>query len=154
MSEQGSIGRPAPTGTLRRVLSEGRFVVAPGVYEMLSARIADAMDFPALYMTGYGISASHLGVADPGIVAYRDMLKRLEVALDARRSRDFLVIARTDARSALGLDEAIARGRAFARAGADVVFVESPESVEEFRRVGAELAGEGAWLIANMVPSG
>jgi 2-methylisocitrate lyase-like PEP mutase family enzyme len=76
------------------------------------------------------------------------------VAVDARRSKDFLVIARTDARTALGLDEAIARGRAFARAGADIVFIESPESVDEFRRVGEELAGGGAWLIANMVPTG
>jgi 2,3-dimethylmalate lyase len=88
------------------------------------------------------------------VVPLADMLKRIEVALDARRSDDFLLIARTDARTSLGLDEAIARGRAFAQAGADIIFVESPESVEEFRRIGGELAGSGVYLIANMVPSG
>jgi 2-methylisocitrate lyase-like PEP mutase family enzyme len=75
------------------------------------------------------------------------------VAVEARRSEDFLIIARTDARTALGLDEAIARAKAFAKAGADILFVEAPESEEEFRRVGAELAGH-AKLLANMVPTG
>ena len=81
-------------------------------------------------------------------------MRRIEVAVDSRRSDDFLVIARTDARTGLGLDEAIARGKAFARAGADIVFIESPESEDEFARIGAELGGSGAWLIANMVPTG
>ena len=208
--------------SLRALLSAGEFIVAPGVYEMFSARIADRMGFKALYMTGYGVSVSHLGLADAGLVTYRDMverartiaggiskpliadadtgfggliniretvrgyeaagvqalqmedqempkkcghtpnrrvvplkdmLRRIEVALDARRSRDFLLIARTDARTAHGLDEAIARGKAFAKAGADIVFVESPESEEEFRKVGGELGGK-AWLLANMVPTG
>ena len=87
------------------------------------------------------------------VVPLPDALRRIEVAVDSRRSSDFLVIARTDARTAHGLDEAIARG-AFAKAGADVVFVESPESEDEFKRIGAELAGCGAWLIADMVPTG
>ena len=208
--------------TLRSILTAREFVVAPGVYEMLSAKIADRMEFKALYMTGYGVSVSHLGLADAGLVTYRDMverartiaggisrpliadadtgfggliniretvrgyesagvqamqmedqempkkcghtpnrrvvplkdmLKRIEVALDARRSKDFLIIARTDARTAHGIDEAIARGKDFAAAGADIVFVESPESEEEFRKVGAELGGK-AWLLANMVPTG
>jgi 2-methylisocitrate lyase-like PEP mutase family enzyme len=208
--------------TLRSILSAREFVVAPGVYEMFSARIADRMDFKALYMTGYGVSVSHLGLADAGLVTYRDlverartiaggisrpliadadtgfggliniretvrgyegagvqaiqmedqempkkcghtpnrrvvplkdMLKRIEVALDARRSDDFLIIARTDARTAHGIGDAIARGKAFADAGADIVFVESPESEAEFRQVGAELGGK-AWLLANMVPTG
>ena len=211
------------TRRLREILAAGEFVVAPGVFDMFSAKVADRLGFPALYMTGYGISASHLGLPDAGLVGFTDMagrartiaqgitrpliadadtgfgglinvrhtvrgyedagvqamqiedqetpkkcghtpgrrvvplpdmIRRIEVALDARRSRDFLVIARTDARTGLGIDEAIARGRAFAQAGADVVFVESPESEDEFARVGQELAGSGAWLIANMVPSG
>ena len=70
----------------------------------------------------------------------------------SRRSKDFLIIARTDARTAHGIDEAIARGKAFAKAGADIIFVESPEIEDEFRRVGR--AAIGAWLIANMVPTG
>lgn len=214
---------PAAPGRLRELLAAGEFVNAPGVFEMFSAKIADRMNFKALYMTGYGISASYLGLADAGLVTYtdmvtrartiaqgtskpliadadtgfgglinirhtvrgyeaagvqalqmedqempkkcghtpnrrvvplKDMLRRIEVALDARTGRDFLLIARTDARTGLGLDEAIARGKAFAKAGADIVFIESPESLDEFKRIGQELAGSGAWLIANMVPSG
>jgi 2-methylisocitrate lyase-like PEP mutase family enzyme len=214
---------PARPGALRAILQRGDFVLAPGVYEMLGAKIADRMDFHALYMTGYGVSTSHLGQPDAGLAGYTDFVsrartiahgiskpliadadtgfggllnirntvrgyeeagvqavqledqespkkcghtpnrrvvpladavRRVEVAVDARRSRDTLIIARTDARTSLGVDEAIARGKAFANAGADIVFVESPESEDEFKRIGAELAGCGAWLIANMVPTG
>lgn len=217
---------PATTvaaGSLRQMLERGEFIVAPGVFDMFSAKVADRMGFKALYMTGYGVSASHLGLPDAGLVGYTDMVsraatiaqgitrpliadadtgfgglinirhtvrgyeaagvqaiqledqespkkcghtpnrrvvplaeavQRVQVAVEARRSRDMLIVARTDARTALGLDEALARGKAFAQAGADIVFIESPESEDEFRHVGAELAGCGAWLIANMVPTG
>jgi 2-methylisocitrate lyase-like PEP mutase family enzyme len=200
-------------GELRAILSRGEFVVAPGVFDMFSAKIADRLGFKALYMTGYGVSASHLGVADAGLVTYRDMVerartiaagtkapliadadtgfggllniretvrgyeaagvqaiqiedqempkkcghtpnrrvvpladavKRIEVAVESRRSPDFLVVARTDARTGLGLDEALRRGRAVAPPRA-------PQ--QEFKRVGAELAGK-AKLLANMVPTG
>ncbi len=209
-------------GRLKAVLESGEFIVAPGVFEMFSAKIADGMGFKALYMTGYGISASHLGLADAGLVTYRDMVerartiaqgtrtpliadadtgfggllnvretvrgyeaagvqaiqiedqetpkkcghtpnrrvvpledavKRIEVAVEARRSADFLIIARTDARTGMGMDEALKRAKAFAKAGADILFVEAPESEEEFKRVGGELAGS-AKLLANMVPTG
>ena len=205
---------------LKDVLERGEFVVAPGVFEMFSARIADRMGFRALYMTGYGVSGSHLGLADAGLVTYtdmvgrartiaegvstpliadadtgfggllnvrhtvrgyeaagvqaiqiedqempkkcghtpgrrviplEDMVRKIEVALDARTRPDTLIIARTDARTSLGLDEAIRRGKAYAEAGADVIFVEAPESEEEFARVGGEI---DAWLLANMVPTG
>jgi 2,3-dimethylmalate lyase len=201
-------------------LKRDEFVVAPGIFEMLSARIADRMGFHALYMTGYGISASYLGLPDAGIATYtdmvgrartiaesiatpliadadtgfgglinvrhtvrgyeavgvqaiqiedqempkkcghtpgrrvvpiNDMLRKIEVALDARTRQDTLIIARTDARSGLGLDEAIRRGKAYAKAGADIIFVEAPETEEEFRRVGGEI---DAWLLANVVPTG
>ena len=212
--------------SLKAVLEAGEFIVAPGVFEMFSAKIADRMGFKALYMTGYGIAASHLGVADAGLVSYRDMVerartiasgtktpliadadtgfggllnvretvrgyeaagvqaiqiedqempkkcghtpnrrvvplaeavKRIEVAIEARRSADFLVVARTDARAGLGLDEALKRAKAFADAGADILFVEAPESEDEFRRIGGELRaslGGRAKLLANMVPTG
>jgi 2-methylisocitrate lyase-like PEP mutase family enzyme len=210
----------APRTTLRQQLELGHFVLAPGVFDMFSARIADRMNFAALYMTGYGISGSYLGKADAGLVTYTDMVgrarcivegthkpliadadtgfggllnvrdtirgyeaagveaiqiedqevpkkcghtpnrrvlplrdavRRIEVAVDARRHEHTMIVARTDARTALGLDEAIVRGKAFARAGADIVFVEAPESGEEFQRIGAEV---DAWLLANMVPTG
>lgn len=205
---------------LKQVLAAGELVLAPGVFDMFSARIADRMGFKALYMTGYGISASYLGLADAGLVTYSDMVarartiaegtgtpliadadtgfggllnirhtvrgyeaagvqavqiedqempkkcghtpnrrviaaeemvKKLQVAIEARRSDDTLIIARTDARTGLGLDEAIRRGQAYAKAGADIVFIESPESEEEFKRIGGEI---DALLLANMVPSG
>src|SRR4029077_11756131 len=77
----------------------------------------------------------------------------IEVAVEARRSADFLIIARTDARTGMGMEEAIKRAKAFAKAGADILFVEAPESEEEFKRVGGELASLGK-LLANMVPTG
>jgi len=198
----------------------GELTVTPGVFDLVSARIADDAGFDALYMTGYGIAASHLGLPDAGLVSYADMVERaraiatavsapliadadtgfggllnvrhtvqgyeaagvaaiqledqefpkkcghaagrtvvptaemvtkIEVALEARTDDDFLVIARTDARTSLGLDEAIARGRAFAAAGADLVFVESPETEDEFARIAAEI---DVPLVANMVEGG
>ena len=205
---------------LKKILQDGTFVLAPGVFDMFSARIADRTGFLALYMTGYGVSGSYLGVADAGLVTYRDMVDRartivggtktpliadadtgfgglinvrqtvrgyeaagvqavqiedqempkkcghtpnrrvidardmcrkIEVAVDARTRDDTLIIARTDARTGLGLDEAIRRGREYARAGADIVFVEAPESEDEFKRAGDAI---DCWLLANMVPTG
>lgn len=85
------------------------------------------------------------------VVPLKDMLKKIEVAVDSRRSDDFLIIARTDSRTGLGIDEAIARGKAFASAGADVVFIESPESEDEMKRICDEI---DAPLFANMVNGG
>src|SRR3546814_205186 len=61
---------------LKQILAAGEFVAAPGVFDMFSALIADELDFKALYMTGYGISASYLGLADAGLVTYTDMVSR------------------------------------------------------------------------------
>ena len=79
------------------------------------------------------------------------MCRKIEVAVDARTRADTLIIARTDSRTGLGLDEAIRRGQEYAKAGADIVFVEAPESEDEFKRVGDEV---DCWLLANMVPTG
>jgi 2-methylisocitrate lyase-like PEP mutase family enzyme len=205
---------------LKAALRDGTFIVAPGIFDMISARVADGMGFTALYATGFGTVASHLGIADAGIATYTDMVSRvgrfaqacrtpviadadtgyggllnvrhtvmgyeaagiaaiqiedqevpkkcghtpgrrviparemclkIAVAVEARRSLDFLIVARTDARTALGLDEAIARGQAYARAGADVVFIESPETEDEMVRIGQEI---DAPLLANMVEGG
>jgi len=55
----------------------GEPVLAPGVYDMISARLADRLGFGALFMTGYGVAASHLGVPDTGLATYTDMVERL-----------------------------------------------------------------------------
>ncbi|MFC1664022.1 oxaloacetate decarboxylase [Pseudomonadota bacterium] len=206
--------------TLDKKLSNGEFICAPGVFDLISAKIADAMNFPALYMTGYGTVASSLGLPDAGIATYSqmvervgrisamvdtpliadgdtgyggllnvdqtvkgyesagavaiqledqefpkkcghtpnrkvipcdDMVTKIKVALAARTSSKFLIIARTDARTNYGLDEAISRGRAFAEAGADIVFIEAPETVDEMREIGRSIDKP---LMANMVDGG
>src|SRR6516225_7239444 len=55
-----------------------RVIAAPGVYDMVSLRMAAAMGFEALYMTGYGTVASHLGLPDAGLASYADMVGRVE----------------------------------------------------------------------------
>jgi 2-methylisocitrate lyase-like PEP mutase family enzyme len=210
--------------TLREVLnarSKDRVIAAPGVYDMVSLRMAAAMGFEALYMTGYGAVASHLGLPDAGLASYADMVGRVEamarmagapliadgdtgyggllnvrhavrgyeragaaaiqledqqfpkkcghtperrvipteemvrkiaVAVEARTSPDFLIIARTDARTSKGLPEAIRRARAYAEAGADMLFIESPETEDELVTIGRELSDK--LLMANMVEGG
>ena len=204
----------------RARLAKKELLVAPGVFDGISARIADQMGFEALYMTGYGTVASHLGLPDAGIASYTDMVGRVKVLTDAastplmadgdtgyggllnvqytvrgyeaagavaiqledqefpkkcghmlgrrvvpiedmvdkikvavasRDSADFLIIARTDARTALGLDAALRRADAYAKAGADILFVESPESLEEMRQIGRSFDRP---LMANMVEGG
>ncbi|MFZ3350076.1 MAG: isocitrate lyase/PEP mutase family protein [Xanthobacteraceae bacterium] len=205
---------------LRAALRQGSFIVAAGVFDLISARVADGFGFTALYGTGYGAVASSLGLADVGIASYAEMVQRfgqiaqtvktpliadadtgyggllnvrhtvrgyeaagisaiqiedqelpkkcghtpgrrvipaeemalkIEVAVAERKSRDFLIIARTDARTSLGLAEAIRRGQLYAKAGADLVFVESPETEDEMARVGQEI---DAPLMVNMVEGG
>ncbi|MEX2547987.1 MAG: isocitrate lyase/PEP mutase family protein [Chloroflexota bacterium] len=80
-----------------------------------------------------------------------EFLGKLAAVLDARRDQDLVVIARTDALASLGVDEAIERGRAYAEAGADVVFVEAPPSREVLQRLPAEIP---APLLANVVEGG
>ena len=86
------------------------------------------------------------------VVPYEDAIRKIQVAVDARPDREFLIVARTDARYSEGLDEALRRGEGFLNAGADVLFIESPESPEELRRVGETF--RGAVLLANMVEGG
>jgi 2-methylisocitrate lyase-like PEP mutase family enzyme len=75
----------------------------------------------------------------------------LQAALEARSNTDTVIIARTDARAPLGVQEAISRGGAYADAGADVIFVEAPETVEEVERIAREIK---APLLLNVVPGG
>lgn len=85
------------------------------------------------------------------VIGANEMAAKIDVAIETRRSDDCLIIARTDSRAALGLDEAIRRGRLYRSAGADVVFVEAPESFDEIARVAAEIEGP---LLINVVPRG
>lgn len=86
------------------------------------------------------------------LVEPAEMLTRIDAALSARADPDLVVIARTDARSVLGFEEAIRRARLYAEAGADVIFVEAPRTVEELRRIPAELSGTP--VLANVVEGG
>ena len=67
----------ATAGALRARLKSPGLITAPGVYDMISARMADRMGFPALYMTGFGVVASYLGLPDAGLATYTDMVGRV-----------------------------------------------------------------------------
>jgi 2-methylisocitrate lyase-like PEP mutase family enzyme len=75
-----------------------------------------------------------------GVVSQAEMVGKVRAAVDAREHADFLVIARTDAAAVEGVDAAIARAVAYADAGADITFVEAPESLEAMRRIPREIA--------------
>jgi 2,3-dimethylmalate lyase len=85
------------------------------------------------------------------VIPLEEQLKKLRAATDTKKNRDFFIVARTDARQALGLNEAITRGIAFKQAGADAVFIEAPESKEEMRDISRNVPGP---LVANMLERG
>jgi methylisocitrate lyase len=85
------------------------------------------------------------------VIPLDEHLKKLRAALDAKGTSDFFIVARTDARQTLGLDEAIERGIAFKEAGADAVFIEAPESKEEMQKIARHVPGP---LVANMLERG
>ena len=77
--------------------------------------------------------------------------EKLQAALDARQSKDFIVVARTDARATEGLDKAIERGLYYKKIGADVIFVEAPKTLYEMKKIGKSIK---APLVANMIEGG
>ena len=95
------------------------------------------------------------------VISAEEHEQKIRAAVEAREreaaraereaARELLVVGRTDARAPLGLDEAIRRGQLYREAGADVIFIEAPGSVDELRRIGAEVPGP---LMANMVEGG
>ena len=85
------------------------------------------------------------------VIPLEEQLKKLQAAISARVGSDLYIVARTDARQALGLKEAIARGIAFKEAGADAVFIEAPESKEEMREIARNVPGP---LVTNMIERG
>jgi methylisocitrate lyase len=95
-------------------------------------------------------------LAGKRLVPSREMLGKILAAMEARRDKDFLIVARTDARGVEGLEAAVQRARAYVDAGADVIFPEALESAEEFRTFARQLAKQGAKvpLVANMTEFG
>jgi len=87
------------------------------------------------------------------LIGADEMVGKLRAAVEARRDPDLLIIARTDAVAVEGVDAAIARARAFADAGADLLFVEAPTSEDDITRVAKELSG-GAPLVFNWAEGG
>jgi 2-methylisocitrate lyase-like PEP mutase family enzyme len=205
---------------LRELLAGDGLIVAPGVFDGISAAIAGKLGFQSAYMTGAGVSASGWGLPDVGLLTLTEMTERartlaglldvpliadadtgygspinvvrtvreyeragvaaiqledqvfpkrcghlagkeviaaerfafvLDAALTARTDPDTVIIARTDARAPLGIEQAIARALRYAQIGADVIFVEAPQSIEEVERIAAEVS---APLLMNVVPGG
>jgi methylisocitrate lyase len=207
--------------SLREQIEDNKkIIVLPGVFDALSARIAEQVGFDAMFQTGYGSAAALLGMPDYGLLnagetidnarrivqavnvpvlvdadtgygnplnvwrLVRDLqslgaagifledqiwpkrcghmtgkdvistdnyIPKLKAALEARKNKDFIIVARTDARAPLGLEEAIERGEAYRKAGADVIFVEAPRSIEELKKIANRI---DAPLVANMIEEG
>jgi methylisocitrate lyase len=85
------------------------------------------------------------------VISQEEYTEKLSAALDARESKDFIIVARTDARATEGLDAAIERGKQNKKTGANAVFVEAPRSLEEMKKIGKEI---NAPLVANMIEGG
>ena len=85
------------------------------------------------------------------VVSQEEYTEKLSAAIDARENKDFIIVARTDARATEGLDEAIERGKQNKKTGADAVFVEAPRSIDEMKKIGKEI---NAPLVANMIEGG
>jgi methylisocitrate lyase len=85
------------------------------------------------------------------VISREEMIGKIKAALDSRRDQNLVVIARTDARAVLGLQEAIERGVAYAEAGADMIFVDAPESAEELSLIARSIP---APLMANLSEGG
>lgn len=205
---------------LHTLVQKKNGLVVPGAYDGVSAKLVERAGFPAVYMTGYGTSASRLGLPDLGFAGLAEMADharnlatavsipliadadtgygnalsvrrtvglyeaagvaglhiedqvapkrcghlsghqviplaefagKIRAAVEARTDPDLLVIARTDAISAANFDEALRRGEAAAKAGADVLFIEAPRSEEQVERVARELDTP---LLYNYAPGG
>ena len=209
----------------KRLLKEkmdqrNEIIVLPGVFDALSAKVAENVGFQAIFQTGYGSAASLLGMPDFGflnagenienarriirsvdlpvivdvdtgygnpltvwkivndLIAYGaagifledqvwpkrcghmrgkevigvdEYIQKLRAAVTASENKNFIIVARTDARAPLGIDEAIERGKIYRKEGADVVFVEAPQSEEELREIPKKI---NAPLLANMIENG
>lgn len=209
------------THKLRQLLQQPGILVLPGVYDCISAKLAEQIGFELVFTSGFGISGSTLGKPDYGLLTATEMLssvgriaesisiplvadidtgygnplnvirtvtdairlgvagiiledqewpkkcghfagkrvisaeehiQKIRAAIHARGDSGLVIIARTDARATLGLEEAIRRGQAYFAAGADVVFIEAPQSVTDLRAIASGLPNVP--LFANMIEGG
>ncbi len=209
-----------PRRTLRTLVAKKQGLVVPGAYDGISAKLVQQAGFPAVYMTGYGTSASRLGLPDLGFAGLAEMADharnlaavldipliadadtgygnalnvrrtvqmyeaagvaalhiedqitpkrcghlsghqviprgefagKIRAAVEARTDPELLIIARTDAISAVDVDEALRRGEAAARAGADVLFIEAPRDEAQVERVARAFDTP---LLYNYAPGG
>jgi 2,3-dimethylmalate lyase len=90
-------------------------------------------------------------MAGKEVIEKEEFAEKLQAAVDAKKSKDFIIVARTDARATRGLDEAIERAKYYKKIGADAVFVEAPRSIDEMKKIGKEIK---APLVANMIEGG
>lgn len=119
---------------------------------MRTMRMLDAAGAAAVQLEDQVLDKRCGHFDDHRLISAAEMTAKIRAALDAAGDGGPVLVARTDARGVHGLDEAIRRARAYAAAGAEVIFVEAPRGVEEMRAIGRELAGIP--LIANIVEGG
>jgi 2-methylisocitrate lyase-like PEP mutase family enzyme len=208
--------------TLRSLLSKPPIVIAPGVYDPLTALIATKAGFHSLYISGAAIAYTRLGRPDIGLVSITEVVEtvslirdrvdanlivdadtgygnslnvertvrlleksgagaiqiedqgfpkrcghldnktlvpaaemagKIKAAVDARHSKDTLIIARTDAVAVDGFEQAVERALIYMDAGADVLFVEAPKARDELAEI-VKQVGRALPLMANMVEGG
>jgi len=85
------------------------------------------------------------------VISKDEYAEKLQAAIDARSNKDFIIVARTDARAIEGLDNAIERGLYYKKIGADVIFIEAPKNIQEMSKIGNAI---DAPLVANMIEGG
>ena len=207
--------------SIRKFLNDkSKPLVIPGVYDAIGAKIVEKIGFEAMFQTGYGTSATLLGMPDYGFIGSTETIdnarrichavsvpvivdadtgygnalsvnklvheletagasgifledqkwpkrcghmkgkevipkdeyaEKLQAALDARTDKDFIIVARTDARATEGLDKAIERGLFYKKIGADAIFIEAPKTIQEMQKIGNSI---NAPLVANMIEGG
>lgn len=112
----------------------------------------EAMGVSSIFMEDQ-VSPKRCGhMAGKSVIPADDMVRKIRAAAGARSSSDFYIVARTDARAVYDLDEALRRGEKYLEAGADGLFIEAPETVEELAKIGRTFQGVGQF--ANMVEGG
>ena len=207
----------------RARLKSKKIMITPGIYDALSAKIAQASGISCVAMGGYSIEASRLGQPDVGFLSLTEMsgalkqicdaidipvigdgdtgygnalnvirterefeaagaacmfledqvwpkrcghmdgkqvitaaehAQKIKAAVDSRTDKAMMIMARTDSRAINGLDEAIERGKRYADAGAEIIFIEALRDREEIEKAARAFEGSGVYLTSNMIEGG